>query len=101
MPAAPDPPRANMTSSTTVTTSLMRNGLGAPSRRSHTQRGRALAMVVRSAAGTSVPSFAQHVANAAQRLQQARLGGVDLATQVGDVGLDPVGVSAEVGRPTG
>ena len=40
-----------------------------------------------------------HVAHAAQRVQQPRLAGVDLAAQIGDVGLDDVGVAAEVVVP--
>src|ERR1700712_5732601 len=99
MPPAPDPPSASVTSRTTVTTSLISSGLGAHSRRSHTPGGRAFAMAVRGMAGTSVPSFAQHVADAAQRLEKAGLGRVDLAAQVGDIGLDHVRVSAEVVVP--
>src|SRR6185369_11975042 len=43
--------------------------------------------------------FAQDVPHAPQRVQQPLLPGVDLAAQVGDVGLDDVHVAAEVVAP--
>ncbi len=45
------------------------------------------------------PRFTQDVADAAQRVEQPLLAGVDLAAQVGHVGLDDVDVAAEVVAP--
>src|SRR4051794_39024010 len=62
-------------------------------------RSSALVAVVTSSARSGTAREPQGVAHPADRVQQPRLGRVDLAAQVGDVGLHDVGLAVEVVVP--
>src|SRR4051812_47667042 len=80
--ATPITSRAMVTSVRTAAMSLTRSGTSAMKRTIRASDGQA-----------------EDVTHAAQRVDQARLGDVDLAPQIGDVGLDDAVVTAEVVVP--
>src|SRR3954452_1213070 len=63
------------------------------------ERSSAVVAMVTSSARSGSTREPQGVAHPTDRVQQPRVGGVDLAAQVGDVGLDDVGLAVEVVVP--
>src|SRR5260221_8031696 len=98
MPAMLMTASAMATSARTAVISLTRSGVrpGRARRRCQARPGPAADDMAICRLGRREP---QHVADAAQRVQQVGLGGVDLAPQYRDVGLHDPGIPAEVVVP--
>src|ERR1700685_2312956 len=97
MPAMLMTTSAIATSASSAEMSLTRSGVRPGSCRAAFHRragGEVTAMMVR--LGRREP---EHVADSAERVQQVRLGGIDLAPQYGDVRLHDAGITAEVVVP--
>src|SRR5687767_8120243 len=87
---APVATRARATRTTSRATRVIRSG-------TREARGRTTSSVALIRSGAARQP--QGVAHPADGVQEARLGGVDLAAEVGDVGLDHVGLAVEVVVP--